>query len=163
MKLFKEKMKAKIVNEYQNFERGMNPKDSMNIGVKNNPKLVKTIFTKKLNSAGINPKWIQSEDHDVYNIEIPQRPDLFITYATDEAAQGEWDEPGGFWIQDNEGDKWYLDPTHNIEKTVKKIISLVYGSPASIEKKIKEIPLKIQKLEKELEVLQKIKEALTEL
>lgn len=154
-------MKAKIVNEYQNFERGMNPKDSMNIGIKNNPQLVKTFFLKKLNSVGINPKWIQSGDNDVYNIEIPQRPDLFITYATDKASQEEWDEPGGFWIQDNQGDKWHLDPTHNIEKAVKKIITLVYGSPASIEKKLREIPIKIQKLEGELESLQKIKEFLT--
>jgi len=156
-------MKARSVNEAMNFERGLDPKESMNIGIKNNAKLVKTVFLQKLNAIGINPKWKDSKTYngDIYEIEIPQRSDLFITYATDEAAQGEWDEPGGFWIQDNEGDKWYLDPTHSIEKVVKKIINLVYGSPASIEKKIKQIPIKIQKLEKELEALQKIKESLT--
>lgn len=150
-------MRAKTINEVQKFERGKDPKTSMDIGM--TPERRLEYLEKRLEDLDISMRW--SEDTNMgdgfYYIIVDDDGklsdlNLQIGYSTDEASMAEHDEPGGFWMADENGE-FIIDPdeaSHDPEILIKHLLKIKYDG-------IKDINEEIEKLKKRLDNLNKVK------
>ena len=153
-------MKARSVNE-QNFERGKDPKRSMDIG--RTPKRILAEFKKELDNLDIEIKYRKSDqyssDSEVYEIIFQEDTEYWVnddqyqmSYADDESAQKEWgndDEEGpigGFLIYSGDGEI-IEGPTHDMNIVIKKLLSLKHGSIKLINDKLNWHDKEVKKLE----------------
>jgi len=156
-------MKARSVNEAMDFERGLDPKRAMDIGM--TPKRLAQNFVNQLIQFGIEAKLEKNEGYnsEIYEIIVnivnwkDEEDVYFVTYASDEDAQAEWgtedeEAKGGFMLQDNAGG-YIMDPTHDSNKVLKKLLSIQYGTPARIQKTMVQLTKKINLLTKINEIL----------
>ena len=153
-------MKAKSVNEIQNFERGLDPKKSMDIGLYWK-KDIKDLI-EGLKKIGIKAKAVENHNYSgpVFDFEIENSFDeddeeniggYHLSYITKKAAEGEgggeegW-EPG-FDVQSDEGG--LLLTTPNVNQVIKFFAKMQFGMSLNA---------RIVNKEKELNRLKEIKE-----
>lgn len=154
-------MRAKTINEVQNFERGIDPKNAMDIGM--TPKRIVQQFSDSLKKFGIENTAMKSHNYnnDIFDINFPEGPYPFISYASDKAAQEEWgteDEPqkGGFVIYNKSGDDVLFGPSHDMAKIIKKIVVAKYGSLEKIKEKIQKLQISLNQLEELKNLMSKL-------
>jgi hypothetical protein len=154
------KLVPEALNELNNFERGKDPKKTMDIG-----RTPERIF-KELNNILEPLKIILDWDKDnnrgeghYYAIprgieETPQ-----IGYITDEASQFEYDEPGGFWMATEDGIDISLSEdrnfSHDYYDVVRELVKMKYGDINNIDKIIKKQEENIRDLKKIKKLLQR--------
>ena len=153
-------MKAKSVNEVQNFERGLDPKKSMDIGLYWK-KDIKDLI-EGLKKIGIKAKAVENHHYSgpVFDFEIENLFDeddeeniggYHLSYITKKAAEGEGgDEEGwepGFDVQSDEGG--LLLNTTNVNQVIKFFAKMQFGMSLNA---------RIVNKEKELNRLKEIKE-----
>lgn len=135
-------MKAKIVNEVQNFERGMDPKEAMDIGL-TYKKHIRDLI-EGLKKIGIKAKAEQDEHYasGVFNFELENLfdkddeeniVDYQLTYITKKAAEEEgwaeesnWKNYYGFTVASNDGDP-IVEPTINVNQIIKWFAKQLFG------------------------------------
>lgn len=152
-----------LIAEAMDFERGLDPKRAMDIGM--TPKRLVKNFTARLNQLGIEARYEKSPGYDseIYDITInvinwkDEEETYFVSYASDKDAQAEWGEEdeetkGGFMLSDNTGE-YLMDPTHDSDKVLKKLLTIQYGTSPRIQKTIIQLKKKIDLLTKINEIL----------
>ena len=135
-------MKAKIVNEVQNFERGLDPKQAMDIGLTYKKQIRDLI--EGLKKIGIKAKAEQSHNYaaGIFDFELENLFDeadeeniagYQLAYTTKKAAEDEgWAEESkrknyyGFTVASNDGDP-IIESTTNVNQVIKWFAKRLFG------------------------------------
>jgi hypothetical protein len=135
-------MKAKTINEVQNFERGLDPKEAMDIGLTYKKHIQDVIAG--LKKIGIVAKAHQDEHYagPVFDFEFENIMDkddeediagVQLSYVSKKAAEEEgwaeesnWKNYYGFSIADSDGDI-IIEPTTNVNQIIKWFAKRLFG------------------------------------
>ena len=145
------KLVPESLNELQNFDRGGDPKTSLDIGM--TPERRFEDLNKKLEPLKIETQW--NKDHNMgkghyYGSITGLKEIIQLGYNTDEAAMAEWDSPGGFWMAEEDGAMIIgdiEDVSHDPGLIIKEIAKMKFGNLENIDKTLQEMKETMKQLE----------------